>query len=52
MQIQEFFFGFALYQVFLASLSSVYMDKILTMIISYLGSLENLSTNLYRNSIL
>jgi hypothetical protein len=41
MQIQEFFFGFALYQVFLASLSSVYMDKILTMIISYLGGLEN-----------
>jgi hypothetical protein len=41
MQIQEFFFGFALYQVFLASLSSVYMDKILTMIILQLVVLKD-----------
>ena len=41
MQIQESFFDFALYQVSLESLSSVYMDKILTIVISYLGGLEN-----------
>jgi hypothetical protein len=45
MQIQEFFFGFALYQVFLASLSSVYMDKILTMIVLHLVGLKNFINN-------
>jgi len=41
MQIQEFFFGFASYHFFSTNLSSVYMDKIFTMIILYVFRLKD-----------